>query len=66
MTPSNHNRSPEEVLGYEEVGDKFRDLLKPLLSKQPPKRITLMEVKHDVWVLRGFSDQMYRMEETGP
>lgn len=65
-TPSNHNKRLEEVLEYEEVDDELRDLLKRLLNKQPSKRITLREVKHHPWVLRGISDQMSWMDETDP
>jgi serine/threonine protein kinase len=65
-TPSNHDKRLEDVLEYEEVDDELRDLLKRLLNKQPPKRITLREVKHHPWVLRGISDQLSWMDETDP
>jgi len=65
-TPSNLNKRLDDVLEYEEVDDEIRDLLKRLLNKQPAKRITLKEVKHHPWVLRGISDQMSWMDETDP
>lgn len=65
-TPSNHNKRLEDVLEYEEIDDELRDLLRRLLDKQPSKRITLKEVKHHPWVLRGIKDQMTWMDETDP
>lgn len=65
-TPSNHDKRLEDILEFEEVDDELRDLLKRLLNKQPLKRITLKEVKHHPWVLRGISDQMSWMDETDP
>ena len=65
-TPSNHNKRLEDVLEYEEVDDELRDLLKRLLDKHPAKRITLKEVKHHPWVLRGISDQTSWVDETDP
>ena len=65
-TPSNHNKRLDDVLEYEEVDDELRDLLKRLLDKLPSKRITLKEVKHHPWVLRGIHDQSSWVDETDP
>ena len=65
-TPSNHNKRLDDVLEYEDVDDELRDLLRRLLDKHPSKRITLKEVKHHPWVLRGIGDQMSWMDETDP
>ena len=65
-TPSNHNKRLDDVLEYEDVDDELSDLLKRLLDKHPAKRITLKEVKHHPWVLRGISDQSSWMDETDP
>ena len=65
-TPSNNNKRLDDVLEYEEVDDELRDLLKRLLNKQPSKRITLKEVKHHPWVLRGINDQLSWVDETDP
>ena len=65
-TPSNQNKRLDDVLEYEDVDDELRDLLRRLLDKQPSKRITLKEVKHHPWVLRGIKDQMLWVDETDP
>ena len=65
-TPSNNNKRLDDALEYEEVDEELRDLLKRLLHKQPSKRITLKEVKHHPWVLRGISDHMAWLDETDP
>ncbi|KAL6714947.1 hypothetical protein ACLMJK_007207 [Lecanora helva] len=65
-TPSNYNKRLEDIVEYEDVDDELYDLLKRLLHKEPSKRITLKEVKHHPWVLRGISDQLSWMEETDP
>lgn len=62
---SSNKRHPDE-LEYEEVDDELRDLLKRLLEKNPQKRITLKEVKHHPWVLRGIKDQARWIDETDP
>ena len=65
-TPSNHNKRLEDILEYEEVDEELRHLLQRLLDKHPARRITLKEVKHHPWVLRGISDQTSWVDETDP
>ena len=64
--PRNGNRRPADVLEYEEVDDKLRDLLKRLLHKEPSKRISLKEVKHHPWVLSGISNHVAWIDDTDP
>ena len=64
--PRNGNRRRVDVLEYEEVDDKLRDLLKRLLHKEPSKRITLKEVKHHPWVLSGISNHVAWIDDTDP
>ena len=66
QTPMNRNKRLDDVIDYEEVDDELRDLLKRLLHKQPSKRITLKEVKHHPWVLRGIKDHAAWIDETDP
>lgn len=61
----NLNKRPDDILEYEEIDDELSDLLRRLLDKQPTKRISLKEVKHHPWVLRGISDRS-AWEETDP
>ncbi|KAK4693271.1 SNF1-activating kinase 1, partial [Lecanoromycetidae sp. Uapishka_2] len=65
-TPSNNNKRLDDILEYEEVDDELRDLLKRLLNKHPAKRITLKEVKHHPWVLKGIDDGSTWIDETDP
>lgn len=65
-TPSNYNKRLDDVLEYEEIDDELRDLLKRLLNKHPSKRITLKEVKHHPWVLKGIADGSSWIDETDP
>ncbi|SLM40846.1 serine threonine-protein kinase ssp1 [Lasallia pustulata] len=62
----NSNKRLDDVIVYEEVDDALRDLLKRLLHKQPGKRISLKEVKHHPWVLRGIPDPGAWIDETDP
>ena len=64
--PTNMNKRPDDVLEYEEIDDELRDLLKKLLNKQPSRRISLKDVKHHPWVLRGITDQSAWVDETDP
>ena len=64
--PMNSNKREDDVVEYEEVDDDLRDLLKRLLHKQPPKRISLKEVKHHPWVLRDIPDPSAWIDETDP
>ena len=64
--PMNSNKRDDDVVEYEEVDDDLRDLLKRLLHKQPTKRISLKEVKHHPWVLRGIKDPSAWINETDP
>ncbi|MCJ1389383.1 hypothetical protein MMC18_002240 [Xylographa bjoerkii] len=56
----------DDVLAYEDVDDELQDLLRRLLHKQASKRITLKEVKHHPWVLRGIKDHSAWIDETDP
>ena len=66
FAPLSCNKRHADELEYEEVDDELRDLLKRLLEKKPLKRITLKEVKHHPWVLRGIKDQARWIDETDP
>lgn len=62
----NCNKRMEDELVYEDVDDELYDLLKRLLTKDPTKRITLKEIKHHPWVLRGLQNPRAWIEETDP
>lgn len=64
--PMNSNKRDDHSVEYEEVDDDLRDLLKRLLHKHPLKRISLKEVKHHPWVLRGIKDPSAWIDETDP
>ncbi len=64
--PMNSNKREDDIVEHEEVDDDLRDLLKRLLHKQPLKRISLKEVKHHPWVLRGIKDPSVWIDETDP
>ena len=64
--PMNSNKREDHVLDYETVDDELRDLLKRLLIKDPSKRISIKEVKHHPWVLRGIADQANWVDVTDP
>ncbi|MCJ1246022.1 hypothetical protein MMC30_003226 [Trapelia coarctata] len=66
LAPLTCNKRHADELEYEDVDDELRDLLKRLLEKKPLKRITLKEVKHHPWVLRGIKDQARWIDETDP
>ena len=55
-----------DILAYEPVDDELQDLLKRLLHKVPSKRITLKEVKHHPWMLRGIKDPKGWIDDTDP
>lgn len=59
---------PEELQDYETepVDDVLRDLIRRLLEKDPSKRITLKEVKHHPWVLRGIDEPEKWIDATDP
>lgn len=63
---ANSDTRPEDVLDYEEVDDELFDLLKRILTKDPVKRITIKEIKHHPWVLRGLPNPRAWVEETDP
>ena len=65
-TPSNNNKRMDDMIEYEEVDDLLRDLLKRLLHKHPARRITLKEVKHHPWVLRGIQNPDDWLYDTDP
>ena len=65
-TSMNSNKRSDHVVDYEAVDDELRDLLKRLLHKDPTRRITLKEVKHHPWVLKGIKDVSVWIDETDP
>ena len=65
-TTQSKGKRPYDAAEYEEVDDELRDLLKRLLHKQPSKRITLREVKHHPWVLRGIKNPKQWIDDTDP
>ena len=64
--PMNSNKRLDDIIEYEEVDDEIQDLLKRLLHKDPTKRISLREVKHHSWLLRGIKDKTAWVKETDP
>lgn len=64
--PMNSSKRSDEILEYEDVDDELQDLLRRLLRKSPFKRITVKEVKHHPWVLRGIPNQSSWINETDP
>ena len=64
--PMNCNKREDHVVQYETVDDELQDLLRWLLTKDPGKRITIKEVKHHPWVLRGVSDHINWIDVTDP
>lgn len=63
---TNSNKREEHVLMYEDVDDELQDLIRRLLIKDPTKRITIKEVKHHPWVLRGVDDPSTWIQVTDP
>ena len=64
--PLSPYKRQDDFLAYEDVDDELQDLLQRLLHKQASKRITLKEVKHHPWVLRGIKDHSAWIDETDP
>lgn len=64
--PETNYKRLDDILEYELVDDELRDLIERLLDKDPTKRISIKEVKHHPWVLRGISDQDIWVDETDP
>lgn len=62
----NSNKRFDDIVEYEDVDDELCDLLQRLLDKDPSKRITIKEVKHHPWVLRGIQNQPAWIDETDP
>lgn len=62
----NSNKRTDDELVYEDIDDELRDLLKRLLTKDPAKRITIKEIKHHPWVLRGLPNPTVWIEESDP
>lgn len=62
----NSNKRFDDIIEYEDVDDELCDLLARLLDKDPSKRITIKEVKHHPWVLRGIQNQPAWIDETDP
>ncbi|KAI4258455.1 MAG: hypothetical protein LQ352_001206 [Teloschistes flavicans] len=62
----NSNKRFDDIVEYEDVDNELRDLLKRLLEKDPSKRISIKEVKHHPWLLRGIQNQPAWIDETDP
>ncbi|KAL9047116.1 MAG: hypothetical protein Q9206_006895 [Seirophora lacunosa] len=62
----NSNKRFDDIVEYEDVDDELCHLLTRLLDKDPSKRITIKEVKHHPWVLRGVQNQPAWINETDP
>jgi len=62
----NSNKRLDDELVYEDIDDELYDLLQRLLTKDPTKRITIKEIKHHPWVLRGIDNPKQWIEETDP
>jgi serine/threonine protein kinase len=58
-------RKPDEWV-HETIDDELHDLLTRLFYKNPKKRITIKEIKHHPWVLRGFANPGAWIDETDP
>lgn len=58
-------RKPEDIV-YEPISDELHDLLRRLLTKDPTKRIKLIEIKHHPWVLDGIPNPDEWIRETDP
>ncbi|KAI2788604.1 hypothetical protein POX_e06624 [Penicillium oxalicum] len=56
----------DNELTYEDIDDELYDLLHRLLTKDPVKRITLKEIKHHPWTLKGLPNPQAWVEETDP
>lgn len=65
-TPTSSDKRLDDILKYEEVDEDLRDLIGKLLIKDPTKRITLKEVNHHPWVLRGIGDISAWLEQADP
>lgn len=57
---------PPPEFEEKDVDEEVRELLKRLLTKDPEERITLEEVKHHPFILRGIPDPAQWIEETDP
>ncbi|KAE9965396.1 hypothetical protein EG328_009676 [Venturia inaequalis] len=64
--PSSSSKRLPHELEYEDVNDELKDLLKRMLTKDPKKRISLLEVKHHSWVVHDIKDKVQWLEETDP
>lgn len=62
----NSNKRFDDIVEYEDVDNELRDLLHRLLHKDPTQRISIKEVKHHPWVLRGIQNQPAWIDETDP
>ena len=62
----NSSKRFDDIVEYEDVDDELRHLLKRLLHKDPSQRISIKEVKHHPWLLRGISNQPKWIDETDP
>ncbi|QDS76581.1 hypothetical protein FKW77_007117 [Venturia effusa] len=64
--PSSSSKRLPHELEHEDVNDELKDLLKRMLTKDPKKRISLLEVKHHSWVVHDIKDKVRWLEETDP
>jgi len=62
----NSNKRSQHELAYEAIEDDLYDLLRRLLTKDPRRRITLLEVKHHPWILQDIADPARWIQETDP
>ncbi|KAJ5760169.1 hypothetical protein N7520_007325 [Penicillium odoratum] len=56
----------DDELVYEDIDDELYDLLRRLLTKDPVRRITLKEIKHHPWTLKGLPNPRAWVEESDP
>lgn len=64
--PETNYKRLDDILEYEAVDNELRDLIERLLDKDPTQRISVKEIKHHPWVLRGMTDQSTWVDETDP
>lgn len=64
--PETNDKRMDDIIEYEPVDDELHDLIKHLLQKKPSERISIKEIKHHPWVLRGINDLTAWVDETDP
>lgn len=58
-------RNPDDRV-HEPIDEDLRDLMKKLFQKDPSKRISIYEIKHHPWTIRGINDPSAWIDETDP